>query len=259
MYEIILLSLSVSDCMFALSNVFVSMFYIASICRFQDVIETAYTLYVFFVLTSIFHLLFITVDRLIAVLQPLKHKTSLSRRRFYIYLAILWILALTISVLLQIIDSFTNAFEKKVLIPTVPKQIFVTTQSPEARIYRSPPSPSALSLPVETEKDIFKRDMQFSLSVIIIIADFIIFSSYVLIFYFATSKTNKISRSGKQSNRLLVICLAIAATFVLFTLPYAVTRFAIGEVLFWANLILILSSGMNSIVYFFRTKISVLF
>ena len=119
--EIILLSLSVSDCMFALSNVFVSMPYIVSICRFQDVIETAYTLYVFFVLTSIFHLLFITVDRLIAVLQPLKHKTSLSRR-FYIYLAILWILALTISVLLQIIDSFTNAFEKKVLIPMVPKQ-----------------------------------------------------------------------------------------------------------------------------------------
>ena len=120
--EIILLSLSVSDCMFALSNVFVSMPYIASICRFQDVIETAYTLYVFFVLTSIFHLLFITVDRLIAVLQPLKHKTSLSRRRFYIYLAILWILALTISVSLQIIDSFTNLFEKKVLIPMVPKQ-----------------------------------------------------------------------------------------------------------------------------------------
>ena len=107
--------------MFALSDVFVSMPYIASICRFQEVIEAAHTLYVFFVLTSIFHLLFITVDRLIAVLQPLKHKTSLSRR-FYIYLAILWILALTISVLLQIIDSFTNAFEKKVLIPMVPKQ-----------------------------------------------------------------------------------------------------------------------------------------
>ena len=174
--------------MFALSDVFVSMPYIASICRFQEVIETAHTLYVFFVLTSIFHLLFITVDRLIAVLQPLKHKTSLSRR-FYIYLAILWILALTISVLLQIIDSFTNAFEKKVLIPMVPKQTFVTTQSPEARIYRSPPSPTALSLPVETEKDIFKRDMQFALSVIIIIADFIIFSTYVLIIYLATLKT----------------------------------------------------------------------
>ena len=244
--------------MFALSDVFVSMPYIASICRFQEVIETAHTLYVFFVLTSIFHLLFITVDRLIAVLQPLKHKTSLSRR-FYIYLAILWILALTISVLLQIIDSFTNAFEKKVLIPMVPKQTFVTTQSPEARIYSSPPSPTALSLPVETEKDIFKRDMQFTLSVLIVIADFIIFSTDVLIIYLATLKTKKISRSGKQSNRLLVICVAIAATFVLFTLPYAVTRFAIGEVPFWANLILILSSGMNSIVYFFRTKISIFF
>ena len=102
--------------------------------------------------------------------------------------------------------------------------------------------------------------MQFTLSVLIIIADFIIFSTDVLIIYLATLKTKKISRSGKQSNRLLVICVAIAATFVLFTLPYAVTRFAIGEVPFWANLILmILSSGMNSIVYFFRTKISIFF
>ena len=231
-YEIILLSLSVSDCMFGLSNVFVSIPYIASICRLQDVVETAYTLYVFFVLASIFHLLFITVDRLIAVLQPLKHETSLSSRRFYIYLAILWILAVLISVLLQIIDSFTNTFEKKVPIPTVPEQTFVTTKSSEAMIYKSPPSPSPLSLPGETGKDIFKMDMQFTLSVIIIIADIIIISSYVLIIYFVTFKTKNISRSGKQSNRLLVICVAIAATFVLFTLPHAVTRLAIGEVPF---------------------------
>ena len=71
--------------MFALSNVFVSMSYIASICRFQDVIETAYTLYVFFVLTSIFHLLFITVDRLIAVLQPLKQNILVKKKVLYIF------------------------------------------------------------------------------------------------------------------------------------------------------------------------------
>ena len=250
-YEVILLSLSASDCMFGLSNAFVSIPYIASICRFQEIVEAAYTLYVFFVLTSIFHLLFITVDRLIAVLKPLKHKTYLSRRRFYIYLAILWILAVLISVLLQIIDSSTNTFKKKALVPSVPKQTFDTTRIPESRMYRPPPR-----LPGEPGSHIFKRDMQFALSVIIIIADVIIISSYSLIIYVTTFKTKKVSSSGNQSIRLPVICVAIAATFVLFTLPYAVARLAFGGVPFVPNFILVLNSGMNSIIYFFRIKIS---
>ena len=252
-YEILLLSLSVSDFMFGLSNVFVSIPYIASICRFQEVVEAAYTLYVFFVLTSIFHLLFITVDRLMAVLKPLKHKTYLSRRRFYIYLAILWILAVLISVLLQIIDNFTNTFEKKALVPKMPEQTFITTQITKSRIYRPPPPPR---LPDEPESHVFKRDMQFTLSVIIIIADLVIISSYSLIIYVTTFKTKNISRSGNQSTRLPVICVAIAATFVLFTLPYALARLALGGVSFVPNFILVLNSGMNSIVYFFRVKVS---
>ena len=257
-FEVLLLSLSVSDCMFGLSNAFVSIPYVASICRFQEIVETAYTLYVFFVLTSIFHLLLITIDRLIAVLKPLKHKTCLSRRRFYKYLAILWILAVLISVLLQIIDSFTNTFEKKALVPRMRKQSFVTTSIPESRIYRPPPPPRSPPprLPSEQGTHVFRRDMQFTLSVIIIIADVIIISSYSLIIYITTFKTKKISRSGNQSTRLPVICVAIAATFVLFTLPYALARLALGEVPFVPNFILVLNSGMNSIVYFFRLKVS---
>ena len=256
-YEVILLSLSASDCMFGLSNAFVSIPYIASICRFQEIVEAAYTLYVFFVLTSIFHLLFITVDRLIAVLKPLKHKTYLSRRRFYIYLAIMWILAVLISVLLQIIDSSTNTFKKKALVPSVPKQTLDTTRIPESRMYRPPPPRSPPPrLPGEPESHVFKRDMQFALSVIIIIADVIIISSYSLIIYVTTFKTKKVSSSGNQSIRLPVICVAIAATFVLFTLPYAVARLAFGGVPFVPNFILVLNSGMNSIIYFFRIKIS---
>ena len=261
-YEVVLLSLSVSDCMFGLSNVFVSIPHIASICRFQDLVETTYTLYVFFILTSIFHLLFITLDRLIAILKPFKHRTCLSRKRFYMYLAILWILAVMISALLKILDEFTNTFEKDAIRATMPMQTTRTTPIRNLRIYRtrrsSPPRPLSHSprLPPGPKSNTFKTDMQFTLSVIIIIADVIMISSYSLIIYITTFKTKKVSSAQKQSNKLPAICIAIAATFVMFTLPYAVARFVIGAATFWPNLMLVLSSGVNSIVYFFRIKIS---
>ena len=261
-YEVVLLSLSVSDCMFGLSNVFVSIPHIASICRFQDLVETTYTLYVFFILTSIFHLLFITLDRLIAILKPFKHRTCLSRKRFYMYLAILWILAVMISALLKILDEFTNTFEKDAIRATMPMQTTRTTPIRNLRIYRtrrsSPPRPLSHSprLPPGPKSNTFKTDMQFTLSVIIIIADVIMISSYSLIIYITTCKTKKVSSAQKQSNKLPAICIAIAATFVMFTLPYAVARFVIGTATFWPNLMLVLSSGVNSIVYFFRIKIS---
>ena len=127
MYKILLLSLSVSDCMFGLSNSFVSTIYIASVCRFEDLLETAYTSYVFFVLSSIFHLLFITVDRLIAVLKPVKHKVYLSRRRVYVSIAVLWIFAVLITALLQILDEFTDTFTQNRLVFRMLNQTFETT------------------------------------------------------------------------------------------------------------------------------------
>ena len=248
-YEIVLLSLSVSDCMFGLSNVFVSIPYIASICRFQDLVETTYTLYVFFILTSIFHLLFITLDRLSAILKPLKHRTCLSRKRFYMYLAVLWILAVMISALLKILDEFTNTFEKTELRARMPVQVMRTTPIRNLRIYRtrrSPPSrPSSHppTLPPGSKSNTFK-------------ADIVIISSYSLIIYLTTFKTKKVSSAQKPSNKLPIICIAIAATFVMFTLPYAVATFVIGVATFWPNFMLVLNSGVNSIVYFFRIKIS---
>ena len=243
-YEILLLSLSVSDCLFGLSNAFASIIYIASICRLKDMVETAYTLYMFFVLTSIFHLLFITTDRLLVVLKPLKHRTYISRRRLYIFLAILWISAVTISGLLQILHDFTNTFQTSRTL----NQTFVETRT-TLRNYL------VVRKMIRETLNSFKSDMQLVLSVTIIVADVAIVVSYFIIIFLTTFKRKKISTSLKKSNRLSTICVAIAATFVLFTLPYAATRFTIGAAKFWANFILVLNSGMNSIVYFFRVKI----
>ena len=114
-HNILLLSLSVSDCMFGLSNSFVWALYIARVCRLGDLFETAYTSRVFFVLSSVLHLLFITVGRLIAVLKPVQHTVSLSRR-FYVYIAVLWIFAVLTTALLQILDEFTDTFTRNRLV-----------------------------------------------------------------------------------------------------------------------------------------------
>ena len=96
--------------------------------------------------------------------------------------------------------------------------------------------------------------MALSLSVVIIIADIAMVASYSLIIYEAALKRKVASNQGKF-NKLPFVCLAIVATFILFTLPYAVVKLATGKIPFWANFILISNSAMNSIVYFFRGKI----
>ena len=94
-YEIILMSLSISDCMFGLSNVIVSSIYISSSKKYDELLETVYTCYTFFVLTSIFHLIFIVVDRVMIVLKPFQYETIFTKKRLKIGIAVLWITALT--------------------------------------------------------------------------------------------------------------------------------------------------------------------
>ena len=100
------------------------------VCNNQHLGTTAFTIYLFFVLTSIFHLSFITVDQLIAVLEPLQHKLVLSRKRIYIFLVLLWILALAVSASLQTLDEFTDTFKRDALKPALQNQkLMVTTFS----------------------------------------------------------------------------------------------------------------------------------
>ena len=37
--------------------------------------------------------------------------------------------------------------------------------------------------------------------------------------------------------------------------PFAVSKFVLGEVKFWGDMILLFNSGMNSVIYYFRTRI----
>ena len=199
-----------SDCTFGVSNVVLNIAALPEKCESKALSEATHTFYVFSILSSILHLTFITMDRLIAVLKPIQYKVFFTRKTIYIILPFLWILAIIIS---TILDEFTERFNN------------------------------------------FEETMHLTLSLIIIIAGLIMITSYSLILYQVNFK-RKVSSTQKQSSKLSLVCIATVATFVLLTLPYAITRILTGRVPFWNNVILVTNSGMNSVVYFLRSEIS---
>ena len=226
-YEIILLSLSMSDCMFGLSNVVVSSIYLSNTNSYGELLETAYISYAFFILTSIFHLIYIAVDRVMIVLKPLQYKSIFTSKRQKIGIAILWILAFVIGV-----TTYT-AYELAEMEPAVSDR---------------------QNQPVSRNN--FQKDIQLVLSIVIVVLDFSMVVSYGIIIYrMSYKKRKKLTPKSAKHERLPILCVLIAAVFVLFTMPYAIARVSFGSVPFWANFILLLNSGMNSLVYFFRQKI----
>ena len=255
MYETVLLSLSVSDCMFSSANVVVNIVNLTNICISDFVLETIYTMYVFSVLTSIFRLLFIAMDRVIAVLKPLQYKIYLKKKNIYIFLSILWIFAGAISAALQVLDVFTEAFTQNKSISLIRNQNF-STPSPFLDLERNSDIATTYTSMQNLEisngsENSFIKDMELTLSVAIIVADIMIIICYSLVIYFTTCK-RKISRTQDRSKNLPFVCVAIEATFVLLTFPYAMVRLATGQVPLWANFVLVTNSGMNSLIYFFR-------
>lgn len=255
MYETVLLSLSVSDCMFGSANVVVNTVNLTNVCISDFALETIYTMYVFSVLTSIFHLLFIAMDRVIAVLKPLQYKIYLKKKNIYIFLSILWIFAGAISAALQVLDVFTEAFTQNKSISLIRNQNF-STPSPFLDLERNSDIATTYTSMQNLEisngsENSFKKDMELTLSVVIIVADIMIIICYSLVIYLTTCK-RKISRTQDRSKNLPFVCVAIEATFVLLTFPYAMVRLATGQVPLWANFVLVTNSGMNSLIYFFR-------
>ena len=255
-YEILLLSLSVSDCMLGLSNGFLFVLYAVNACRYVVLLETAFTLFIFSVLSSIFHILFIALDRLLAVSRPMRHKVFSTRKRAYLSSGFLWILAIVISALLQIVNELTTAFKASNM-EQMQSQSLHKTQEKSSNINGSSEAKIGSTLsPLFTQKSNsnYNSHVEYTLSVVIVAADVLIFSLYSLIIHHVTSSKKKANIKIKQK-KLPIVCLAIAVTFVLLTLPFVIAKLFLGYIPSWANRTLIINSGMNSIVYFFRGKI----
>ena len=235
-YEIILISLSVSDCLFGVSNIVVSSVYLSHSRKYRDLFKAVYTIYGFFVLTSVFHLMFIGADRLMIVLIPFKYDHIFSRKRLKIAIFMIWVLAFGIGVstysTYQLIHSETGIDNK--LNNSVPKN-----------------STSQKSSPVK-----FQENIQLVLSITIVVLDFFMVLCYSTIIYQMWYKAdNDKTIKNNEDERLPILCVIIASVFVFFTLPYAMCRLFMGRVEFWAGFMLLLNSGMNSVVYFFRRRI----
>ena len=251
-YEILLLSLSASDFMLCLSNGFLYVMHALNAYRYDVLLGTVFTLYIFSVLSSVFHILFIALDRLLAVLRPIRHRVFSTRKKAYLSSGFLWILAILISALLQIINETTKIFK-------VPNYVGkIKSQSLQNGLqYGFSGEKIGLTGPqvfIATNKNNYNGGVEYTLSAVIIVADVFIFTLYSLIIYHATSK-KKMAGTKIKHKRLPIVCIAIGATFVLLTLPFVVAKLFLGYVPSWANRTLIMNSGMNSIVYFFSGKI----
>ena len=252
-YEILLLSLSASDFMLCLSNGFLYVIYAVNAYRYEVLLETVFTLYIFSVLSSVFHILFIALDRLLAVFRPIRHKVFSTRKKAYLSSGFLWILAILISALLQIINGSTKIFKVPNYVGEMPSQRL----QKESNIYGLSGRKIGLTGPqvfTATDKNNYNGGVELTLSAVIIVADVLIFTLYSLIIYYANSK-NKMASTKIKHKKLPIVCLAIGATFVLLTLPFVIAKLFLGYVPSWANRTLIINSGMNSIVYFFSGKI----
>ena len=212
-YEVLLLSLSLSDCLFGISNVILASVYISNECHARSLLECSYILYLFFVLTSMLHLTFMSIDRVIAVVKPFKHKFLLNQRRTNIIIAMLW------SFTLVACGSLFTADELKQL--SIQK--------------------------VESEKEMI-------ISITIIVVYVVMTFSYSIIIYHHRLKNKVATQLTKRQKNLPIICIILGATFVLFTLSFALLVFTMEDVPFYANVILVGNSGVNSIIYFFRDK-----
>ena len=101
------MSLSVSDCMFGLSNVLVSSIFLSQNCHL-NLLGKAYAFYFFFVMASVFHLLFIAIDRVMTLLIPFRYQSILTKKRRRTCIAVLSILPLVIGITSYLIYELTT-------------------------------------------------------------------------------------------------------------------------------------------------------
>ena len=240
-YEVFLISLSCADLLFGLSSSVKSVVYLTKNARYDDVDEISYTLYFFFVLTSILHLTWMALDRVWAVYSPMKHNIHVTKKRVVILIIITWVLTSIIGTSMYVYYEYGTSGSTSVKSTTNTTQ--VSTKINITKIL--PP----------TEKENYPQQVQLALTIFIILADTVFICSYGFIIYLVKRKKEFTSATqSAMEDKVSLVCVFIATVFVLFTMPYALARLFIGRTPTWANVILVSNSGMNCVVYFFRGK-----
>ena len=272
-YENILLSLSVADLLFGLSNAIVDAVFLAKADK--KVLNVFFFTFYFFVTTSILHLTLINIDRLWTVFKPIKHKVYFTRKRVKQALGVVWAIGIGISIVLLLTNELTDNFktitrnvrQRNATIAAVPDS---TTGSSlvnsTRRLLRVRRNRTVIITTIDIEKDMdnFGSEMKSAVGILILVADvgFIVCNT-AIVYLLSRHSKNKIqtnSLSSRNSERKVsIICVVVTLTFVLFTMPFALFKLFTNRVPIWTNILLVINSGMNSIVYFFRARIEKFF
>ena len=239
-YEMTLLSLSVSDCMFGLSNVIVSSIVASKLCRFEELPEFSYVLYLVFVLASIFHLIFMAIARIIFVVKLLHHKTIFTKKRACIAIEAIWTITLIINISLFVQYELKEATQKVVFFTTSIMLVNSTSLTTAvSKLYvNQTTNDSAITIKLKkvVERKVknrakFQSDMQFLLSVCIAVADVLMIISYSVVVSVINIRKKKVHSTSERKSRLPIICSSIGATFVSGTICSFKICFGRGKIL----------------------------
>lgn len=233
-FESLLLSLSLADLMFCLSATVMGVFQL----RHENYkIRHMHILYLFFIVTSFFHIFWITIDRLLTVLSPFKYTIICFGERK------------TKRIKYMVITSWSLSF-------IVAFVIYMASRAMNGRK--------------------MKNRINYALVTAIILANcFIIFSYAILIFKIMKMRriaTHVESLDKTDGHRVLprkqvihvktqfqifVLCFLTAISFAVCTLPFAVEMFTTGfrVARFYSRDLLIVNSALNSIIYFVCWKL----
>ena len=216
-----LLSLSTTDLLFGLSNVIVSAIYLAEVQKINFLLDVAYSVFCLCILTSIFHILWITLSRLLAVAYPFQHNKVVTHKRVHMLIILTWIFTLLLS-------AGILAYQR-------------------------------IKFSSASRSDKLENKVKLAISISILCADVVFIASYSFIIHRIRQdnifkKVNKGNVYLDSEKRMLIVCILVASVFVLFTTPYALAKISTGETPFWKTALLVINSGVNSIAYFFRGR-----
>ena len=214
--EVVLISLSMADIMVATCLTVTKLNHLGVIPSSGFIYILILTF--FMILTSILHVVVITVERVVAVMYPFWHKAYVTRRKIVIALCIIW---------LQLVLGYST---EMVLI----------------KVYRVPLNKLMLGT------------MKFISALFFTMALFVITAYTLIVLRFKCSLNSKQSQDQamrrSKERRLVITSCSISGVYIVCHLPYTVAIWYSFVWVFKLQICISLSALMNSLVYFFLFK-----
>ncbi|XP_066934273.1 uncharacterized protein [Clytia hemisphaerica] len=277
-FDRLLMSLSMADLLYGALNGLLNALRII-----QSNSDILFNVRLFFMLASTLHLLLIGTDRLVAVAKPLKHRVIATPKRIYWSIFLVWVLSISGLAIFQFFyQSSQNSPKTNSTDPLLhPQQkldhgvVRFRSSKVESQIKSSIPfsnNTSTLSrLPNKTLQSnstnlrrcniksmaariqkrsthMYKKEKILAYCIIGAAVSLTILYSLV-IYYVQRSQVVEIRR------KVSLISILVPACFILFTIPYALySLLTQAKVALLLNVVMLLNSGVNSVLYFFKNK-----